>query len=128
MILTQPFFLPAVPSAPRHVISNVNETSVVLEWGEPAVLGGREDISYNVICKKCSDRMCSRCDDNVQFWPRQLGFIQRLVSVSHLQAHTKYSFEIQAVNGVSNKSPQPPSYYTVNITTNQAGESERQNK
>ncbi|XP_072264506.1 ephrin type-B receptor 3 isoform X1 [Pyxicephalus adspersus] len=113
----------SVPSAPRHVISNVNETSVVIEWGEPAVLGGREDISYNVICKKCLDRMCSRCDDNVVFWPRQLGVTQRLVSVSHLQAHTKYSFEIQAVNGVSNKSPQPPSYYTVNITTNQAAPS-----
>ncbi|KAM5163840.1 ephrin type-B receptor 3 [Mantella aurantiaca] len=113
----------SVPSAPRHVISNVNETSVVIEWGEPAVLGGREDISYNLICKKCSDRTCSRCDDNVQFWPRQLGVIQRLVSVSHLQAHTKYSFEIQAVNGVSNKNPQPPSYYTVNITTNQAAPS-----
>ncbi|XP_018430552.1 PREDICTED: ephrin type-B receptor 3 isoform X2 [Nanorana parkeri] len=113
----------SVPSAPRHVISNVNETSVVIEWGEPAVLGGREDISYNVICKKCSERMCSRCDDNVQFWPRQLGIIQRHVSVSHLQAHTKYSFEIQAVNGVSSKITPSPSYYTVNITTNQAAPS-----
>ncbi|XP_068137429.1 ephrin type-B receptor 3 isoform X3 [Hyperolius riggenbachi] len=113
----------AVPSAPRHVISNVNETSVVLEWGEPVALGGREDITYNVICKKCTDRTCSRCDDNVQFWPRQIGVIQRYVSVSHLQAHTKYSFEIQAVNGVSIKSPQPPHFYTVNITTNQAAPS-----
>uniref|UniRef100_F7CRM0 Ephrin type-B receptor 3 n=1 Tax=Xenopus tropicalis TaxID=8364 RepID=F7CRM0_XENTR len=113
----------SVPSAPRHVISNVNETSVVLEWAEPGHLGGRDDILYNVICKKCLERLCSRCDDNVQFWPRQLGVTQRRVSVSHLQAHTKYSFEIQAVNGVSGKSPHIPNYYTVNITTNQAAPS-----
>ncbi|KAG8444955.1 hypothetical protein GDO86_009928 [Hymenochirus boettgeri] len=113
----------SVPSAPRHVISNVNETSVVLEWVEPSHTGGRDDILYNVICKKCSERLCSRCDDNVQFWPRQLGVTQRRVSVSHLQAHTKYSFEIQAVNGVSNKSPYVPNYSTVNITTNQAAPS-----
>ncbi|NXS14840.1 EPHB3 protein, partial [Neodrepanis coruscans] len=25
----------SVPSAPRNVISNVNETSLVLEWSEP---------------------------------------------------------------------------------------------
>ncbi|KAM4694563.1 ephrin type-B receptor 3 isoform 2-T2 [Discoglossus pictus] len=113
----------SVPSAPRHVISNVNETSVVLEWSEPGDLGGREDILYNLICKKCSENTCSRCDDNVQFWPRQLGFTHRRVSVSHLQAHTKYSFEIQAVNGVSSKSGHIPNYHSVNITTNQAAPS-----
>ncbi|CAH2248497.1 ephrin type-B receptor 3 isoform X2 [Pelobates cultripes] len=113
----------SVPSAPRNVISNVNETSVVLEWSEPGDSGGREDVLFNVICKKCTEKICSRCDDNVQFWPRQLGVTQRRVSVSHLQAHTKYSFEIQAVNGVSNKHPHPPNYYSVNITTNQAAPS-----
>ncbi|XP_063772723.1 ephrin type-B receptor 3 isoform X2 [Pseudophryne corroboree] len=112
-----------VPSGPRHVISNVNETSVILEWGEPTLLGGRNDTSYNVICKKCSEQTCSRCDDNVQFWPRQLGVKQRRVSVSHLQAHTKYSFEVQAINGVSSKSQHTPNYYSVNITTNQAAPS-----
>ncbi|KAG8003088.1 Ephrin type-B receptor 4, partial [Nibea albiflora] len=38
-----------VPSAPRSVISIVNETSLVLEWSDPRDLGGREDIFYNVI-------------------------------------------------------------------------------
>uniref|UniRef100_A0A8C5PG57 Ephrin type-B receptor 3 n=1 Tax=Leptobrachium leishanense TaxID=445787 RepID=A0A8C5PG57_9ANUR len=113
----------AVPSAPRNVISNVNETSVVMEWSEPGDSGGRDDVLYNIICKKCTEKMCTRCDDNVQFWPRQLGVTQRHISVSHLQAHTKYSFEIQAVNGVSGKSPPSPNYYTVNITTNQAAPS-----
>lgn len=113
----------AVPSSPRSVISSVNETSLVLEWSEPRDLGGREDIFYNVICKKCLPErgMCSRCDDNVDISPRHLGLTQRRVAVRNLQAHTQYSFEIQAVNGVSNKSPYTPQFSAVNITTNQAG-------
>ncbi|XP_063350590.1 ephrin type-B receptor 3-like isoform X3 [Pelmatolapia mariae] len=114
-----------VPSAPRSVISSVNETSLVLEWSEPRDLGGRDDVLYNVICKKClPDRgMCSRCDDNVDISPRHLGLTQRRVAVRNLQAHTQYSFEIQAVNGVSNKSPYAPQFSAVNITTNQAAPS-----
>ncbi|XP_076879988.1 ephrin type-B receptor 3b isoform X2 [Brachyhypopomus gauderio] len=114
-----------VPSAPRSVISNVNETSLVLEWSEPKDLGGRSDLFYNVICKKClQDRgMCTRCDDNVDISPRHLGLTERRVAVRNLQAHTQYSFEIQAVNGVSNKSPYSPQYAAVNITTNQAAPS-----
>lgn len=113
----------AVPSAPRSVISSVNETSLVLEWSEPRDLGGREDILYNVICKKCLPErgMCSRCDDNVDIAPRHLGLTLRRVMVRNLQAHTQYSFEIQAVNGVSSKSPYAPQLSAVNITTNQAG-------
>ncbi|XP_062280798.1 ephrin type-B receptor 3-like [Scomber scombrus] len=114
-----------VPSAPRSVISIVNETSLVLEWSDPRDLGGRDDIFYNVICKKCLPErgMCSRCDDNVEISPRHLGLTQRRVAVRNLQAHTQYSFEIQAVNGVSNKSPYTPHFSAVNITTNQAAPS-----
>lgn len=122
-------FPPAVPSPPRGVISNVNETSLILEWSEPRDLGGRDDLLYNVICKKChggpgagGTSACSRCDDNVEFVPRQLGLTERRVHISHLLAHTRYTFEVQAVNGVSGKSPLPPRYAAVNITTNQAGE------
>uniref|UniRef100_A0A672YYF9 Ephrin type-B receptor 3 n=1 Tax=Sphaeramia orbicularis TaxID=375764 RepID=A0A672YYF9_9TELE len=114
-----------VPSAPRSVISSVNETSLVLEWSEPRDMGGRDDTFYNVICKKCLPErgMCSRCDDNVDISPRHLGLTQRRVAVRNLQAHTQYSFEIQAVNGVSNKSPYTPQFSAVNITTNQAAPS-----
>uniref|UniRef100_A0ABI7ZLM2 Ephrin type-B receptor 3 n=1 Tax=Felis catus TaxID=9685 RepID=A0ABI7ZLM2_FELCA len=120
-----------VPSPPRGVISNVNETSLILEWSEPRDLGGRDDLLYNVICKKCRGgpgatgaSTCSRCDDNVEFVPRQLGLTERRVHISHLLAHTRYTFEVQAVNGVSGKSPLPPRYAAVNITTNQAAPSE----
>ncbi|KAK4820123.1 hypothetical protein QYF61_020498 [Mycteria americana] len=115
----------SVPSAPRSVISNVNETSLVLEWSEPQDMGGRDDLLYNVICKKCSveRRLCTRCDDNVEFVPRQLGLTERRIYISNLMAHTQYTFEIQAVNGISNKSPYPPHFASVNITTNQAAPS-----
>ncbi|XP_011613272.1 ephrin type-B receptor 3 isoform X9 [Takifugu rubripes] len=114
-----------IPSSPRNVISIVNETSLVLEWSEPRDLGGRDDVLFNVICKKCLPErgMCSRCDDNVDISPRHLGLTQRRVTVRNLQAHTQYSFEIQAVNSVSNKSPYSPQFSTVNITTNQAAPS-----
>uniref|UniRef100_A0A674N7Z2 Ephrin type-B receptor 3 n=1 Tax=Takifugu rubripes TaxID=31033 RepID=A0A674N7Z2_TAKRU len=114
-----------IPSAPRNVISSVNETSLSLEWEEPEDTGGRSDLVYNVVCKKClRDRSpCTRCDDNVDIAPRRLGLRQRKVVVRNLQAHTRYSFEVQAVNGVSGKKSVPPSFSTVNITTNQAAPS-----
>ncbi|XP_056304579.1 ephrin type-B receptor 3-like isoform X5 [Danio aesculapii] len=114
-----------VPSAPRNVISSVNETSLILEWSEPRDQGGREDLLYNVICKKCLPERgtCTRCDDNVDISPRHLGLTERHVTIRNLQAHTQYSFEIQAVNGVSSKSPYAPQFASVNITTNQAAPS-----
>ncbi|XP_031430207.1 ephrin type-B receptor 3 isoform X6 [Clupea harengus] len=114
-----------VPSSPRSVISSVNETSLVLEWSEPRDSGGREDVFYNVICKKCHPERgsCSRCDNNVDITPHYLGLTQRRVTVRNLQAHTQYSFEIQAANGVTAKSPYAPQSSAVNITTNQAAPS-----
>lgn len=112
-----------VPSSPRNVISIVNETSVILEWHAPRETGGRADVVYNIVCKKCraDRRSCSHCDDNVDFVPRQLGLTDTTVFISNLLAHTLYSFEIQAVNGVSNKSPYPAQHVSIDITTNQAG-------
>uniref|UniRef100_A0AAR2JWE4 receptor protein-tyrosine kinase n=1 Tax=Pygocentrus nattereri TaxID=42514 RepID=A0AAR2JWE4_PYGNA len=114
-----------VPSAPQNVISSVNETSLMLEWNPPRESGGREDVVYNVICKSCGGGRggCTRCGDNVQFVPRQLGLTDSRVFISDLLAHTQYTFEVQAVNGVSDQSPYSPQYASVNITTNQAAPS-----
>uniref|UniRef100_A0A4W5MW20 receptor protein-tyrosine kinase n=1 Tax=Hucho hucho TaxID=62062 RepID=A0A4W5MW20_9TELE len=112
-----------IPSAPQSVISIVNETSLRLEWSAPRDGGGREDVVYNIICKSCGGGRggCTRCGDNVQFVPRQLGLTETRVHISDLLAHTQYTFEIQAVNGVSDQSPYSPQYSSVKITTNQAG-------
>ncbi|XP_072334699.1 ephrin type-B receptor 2 isoform X1 [Scyliorhinus torazame] len=124
---TDPLDMPCTttPSAPVAVISSVNETSLNLEWYPPHETGGREDVVYNVICKSCNSGggACTRCGDNVQFVPRQLGLTEPHVYISDLLAHTQYTFEIQAVNGVSDQSPYPPHFASVNITTNQAAPS-----
>ncbi|KAG9343165.1 hypothetical protein JZ751_014142, partial [Albula glossodonta] len=116
--------LPRVPSGPRNLISIVNGTSVILEWHPPRETGSRDDVVYNIICKKCraDRRSCSHCDDNVEFVPRQLGLTETRVFISNLWAHTLYTFEVQAVNGVTNKSPYPAQHVSIDITTNQAGE------
>lgn len=102
----------------------MNETALRLEWSAPRDGGGREDVVYNIICKSCGGGRggCTRCGDNVQFVPRQLGLTEPRVYISDLLAHTQYTFEVQAVNGVSDQSPYSPQYSSVNITTNQAGE------
>lgn len=117
----------AIPSAPQAVISSVNETSLVLEWTPPRDSGGREDLVYNIICKSCGSGRgaCTRCGDNVQYAPRQLGLTEPRIYISDLLAHTQYTFEIQAVNGVTDQSPFSPQFASVNITTNQAGEQGR---
>lgn len=95
----------------------------MLEWLLPRDSGGREDVVFNIICKSCGGGRggCTRCGDNVQFLPRQLGLTETRVYISDLLAHTQYTFEVQAVNGVSDQSPYSPQYASVNITTNQAG-------
>ncbi|KAJ7421312.1 hypothetical protein BTVI_18753 [Pitangus sulphuratus] len=114
-----------IPSAPQAVISSVNETSLMLEWTPPRDSGGREDLVYNIICKSCGSGRgaCTRCGDNVQFAPRQLGLTEPRIYISDLLAHTQYTFEIQAVNGVTDQSPFSPQFASVNITTNQAAPS-----
>ncbi|XP_062452960.1 ephrin type-A receptor 3 isoform X3 [Rhea pennata] len=113
------------PSAPRNVISNINETSVILDWSWPLDTGGRKDVTFNIVCKKCggSTKMCEPCSDNVRFLPRQTGLTNTTVTVVDLLAHTNYTFEIDAVNGVSDLSTLSRQFAAVSITTNQAAPS-----
>ncbi|XP_030631787.1 ephrin type-A receptor 4b [Chanos chanos] len=109
------------PSAPENPISTLNETSVTLEWSPPRDTGGRGDVAYNVHCKKCSGegRECSPCGSGVHFIPRQFGLSLAKVQVTDLLSNTNYTFSIEAVNGVSDLSPNPKQLVVVNITTGQ---------
>uniref|UniRef100_A0A8C6MU93 receptor protein-tyrosine kinase n=1 Tax=Mus spicilegus TaxID=10103 RepID=A0A8C6MU93_MUSSI len=113
------------PSAPRNAISNVNETSVFLEWIPPSDTGGRKDVSYYIACKKCNSHagVCEECGGHVRYLPQQIGLKNTSVMMVDLLAHTNYTFEIEAVNGVSDLSPGTRQYVSVNVTTNQAAPS-----
>lgn len=122
--LTETLFLSVgPPTAPLHLISNVNETSVNLEWTAPHSSGGRQDLTYNVVCKRCGPdgRRCLPCGNGVHFSPQQLSLRTNRVAITELQAHTNYTFEVWAVNGVSTQSPGPEQAVSVTVTTNQAG-------
>uniref|UniRef100_A0A8C7U6T4 receptor protein-tyrosine kinase n=1 Tax=Oncorhynchus mykiss TaxID=8022 RepID=A0A8C7U6T4_ONCMY len=102
------------PSAPQQLISEVNETSVVLEWSAPLRLGGR----------KAGSILCLPCSQDVLFSPQQSGLRATRVCVSELQAHTRYTFTILARNGVSQgHSAGAGQSVSVTLTTNQAAPS-----
>ncbi|XP_058038010.1 ephrin type-A receptor 5 [Ahaetulla prasina] len=113
------------PSAPRSAISNVNETSVFLEWIPPADSGGRKDVSYYIACKKCNwhSGLCEACGSHVRYLPHQNNLKNTSVMMVDLLSHTNYTFEIEAVNGVSGQNPATRHFVSVNVTTNQAAPS-----
>ncbi|MGH0128883.1 UNVERIFIED_CONTAM: hypothetical protein FKN15_062934 [Acipenser sinensis] len=113
------------PSAPRNAISNVNETSVFLEWTAPADSGGRKDVTYSIVCKKCrsGSQQCEECGSHSRFLPQQVGLRNTSVMVVDLLAHTNYTFEVEAVNGVTELTSLPRQFVSLNVTTNQAAPS-----
>ncbi|XP_066492912.1 ephrin type-A receptor 8 isoform X2 [Tiliqua scincoides] len=114
------------PSAPTNLLSSVNGTSVALEWGPPLDKGGRSDIIYNVICRRClwDSGQCEACGTGIRFVPQPMNLAQGSLAVTNLLAHTNYSFWVEAINGVSELSLEPPRFAAVNITTNQAAPSQ----
>jgi hypothetical protein len=96
---------------------------VTLEWAPPLDPGGRSDITYNAVCRRCPWALshCEACGSGTRFVPQQTSLAQASLLVANLLAHMNYSFWIEAVNGVSHLSPEPRRAAVVNITTNQAG-------
>ncbi|XP_064209006.1 ephrin type-B receptor 4a-like isoform X1 [Anguilla rostrata] len=107
------------PSAPRSIVTQVNDTSVTLEWSEPLDSGGRRDLSYAVLCLLCRPlgAPCTPCGDSVSYRPAPAGLTTRRVTVWGLLPHTTYSFSVQALNGVSQHSGREPAADSVNVTT-----------
>lgn len=121
--------LPGPPSAPRELWFEVQGSALMLHWRLPQELGGRGDLLFNVVCKECgghgessSGGMCRRCRDEVHFDPRQRGLTESRVLVGGLRAHVPYILEVQAVNGVSELSPDPPQAAAINVSTSHEGE------
>ncbi|XP_032339424.1 ephrin type-B receptor 6 isoform X1 [Camelus ferus] len=111
------------PSAPQELWFEVQGSALMLHWRLPQELGGRGDLLFNVVCKECGAGgagACRRCPDEVHFDPRQRGLTESRVLVGGLRAHVPYILEVQAVNGVSELSPDPPQAAAVNVSTSHA--------
>ncbi|XP_044078943.1 ephrin type-B receptor 4a [Siniperca chuatsi] len=107
------------PSAPRSIVTQINDTTLSLEWNEPLDNGGRTDLSYAVRCSVCRSPKgpCLPCGDSVTYRPEQHGLLGRRLEVWGLLPHTTYAFIIQSLNGVSQLSGKDPASESVNITT-----------
>uniref|UniRef100_A0A8C5I5Q5 receptor protein-tyrosine kinase n=1 Tax=Gouania willdenowi TaxID=441366 RepID=A0A8C5I5Q5_GOUWI len=114
------------PSAPQNLVYNINQTSVSLEWNPPADTGGRNDVTYRVICRRCTwePEECVPCGPNVGFSPAQSGLVDTFVTMMDLLAHANYTFEVEAVNGVSDLSRTQRLFAAVSIATGQAAPSQ----
>ncbi|XP_072556370.1 ephrin type-A receptor 6 isoform X2 [Paramormyrops kingsleyae] len=113
------------PSPPRNVLFNINETSLFLEWSPPSDSGGRKDLTYNVVCKKCGPDpgRCELCGGELRFVPHPRGLLNASITVLDFSAHTNYTFEIESQNGVSELSPSPRPMAAITISSDQAGPS-----
>lgn len=61
------------------------------------------------------------CGGNVAYMPQQSGLTETSVTISELLPHANYTFEVEAVNGVSDLSRTQRLFAAVSIATSQAG-------
>uniref|UniRef100_A0A8C4T1U9 Ephrin type-A receptor 10 n=1 Tax=Erpetoichthys calabaricus TaxID=27687 RepID=A0A8C4T1U9_ERPCA len=110
------------PSAPRDLVYSMKQATLIVEWSPPLDSGGRDDISYSIACSRCFDTLgqCEPCESSVGFVPQQTGLVDRTVTVVNLLPHANYSFQVEALNGVSDLSPSQRHYAQLNVSTSLA--------
>uniref|UniRef100_A0AAZ3NNI4 Ephrin type-A receptor 6 n=1 Tax=Oncorhynchus tshawytscha TaxID=74940 RepID=A0AAZ3NNI4_ONCTS len=109
------------PSPPRNVVFNLNDTCLQLEWSPPSDMGGRRDLTYNVLCKRCGPEpdQCQLCGEELRFVPRPQGLTNTTVTVMDFSAHANYTFEIESLNGVSKMINYPRPVAAITVSTDQ---------
>uniref|UniRef100_A0A8C5FHP0 receptor protein-tyrosine kinase n=1 Tax=Gadus morhua TaxID=8049 RepID=A0A8C5FHP0_GADMO len=113
------------PSAPRNLVSFINDTALFLQWAAPSDAGGRKDLSYNVLCQRCKGNHgdgapCEPCEADLRFIPRPLGLTVTSVAVLDFALHGNYTFHVEAVNGVSSLAVVARSLANITVTTHQS--------
>ncbi|XP_075896095.1 ephrin type-A receptor 6 [Nelusetta ayraudi] len=113
------------PSPPRNLMFNLNDTCLMLEWSPPIDTGGRRDLTYNILCKRCGPEpgRCQLCEEDLRFLPGPLGLTNGTVTVMDFSAHANYTFEIESLNGVSDMSSFPRQVAIITVSTDQGGPS-----
>ncbi|XP_049920990.1 ephrin type-A receptor 2 isoform X2 [Epinephelus moara] len=92
------------PSAPRDLVATTTQLSagkLLLSWSPPEDTGGRTDITYSVECQRCEGSVCQPCGEKIRYEPASTGLTDTKVSVSELDAHLNYTFNVEAHSGVS---------------------------
>lgn len=95
---------PGLPSAPRDLVATPSLLStgkLLLSWKPPENTGGRNDITYSVVCQRCEGFGCQPCGEKIRFDPASAGLTDTKVSVSELDAHFNYTFTVETLSGVS---------------------------
>uniref|UniRef100_A0A0N5ANS5 receptor protein-tyrosine kinase n=1 Tax=Syphacia muris TaxID=451379 RepID=A0A0N5ANS5_9BILA len=88
----------APPSQPRNLrvtarYNGATGDSVVLEWNEPASLGGRKELRYRIRCLSCPSK--------ATFFPDTATFTGTKIKIHGLEQDMKYKVEIYAENDIS---------------------------
>ncbi|XP_069553843.1 ephrin type-A receptor 6-like isoform X2 [Brachyistius frenatus] len=116
------------PSAPRNLVSLINDTALFLQWMPPSDAGGRRDITYNILCQRCDGSdgdsvvtQCEPCEPELRFIPRPLGITGTSVAILDFARHANYTFHVEAVNGVSGLGVAARSLANVTVNTHHAG-------
>ncbi|XP_071002465.1 ephrin type-A receptor 6-like, partial [Oncorhynchus clarkii lewisi] len=117
------------PSAPRNLISLINETALFLTWSPPSDSGGRKDLTYNIMCERCGsgasggEEDCEPCETDLRFVPRLLGLTGTSVAILDFATHANYTFHVETVNGVSGLGGNTRPLANITVTTDQTGPS-----
>ncbi|XP_064816229.1 ephrin type-A receptor 6-like, partial [Oncorhynchus masou masou] len=111
------------PSAPRNLISLINETALFLTWSPPSDSGGRKDLTYNIMCQRCGasggEEDCEPCETDLRFVPRLLGLTGTSVAILDFATHANYTFHVETVNGVSGLGGNTRPLANITVTTDQ---------
>ncbi|XP_072512662.1 ephrin type-A receptor 2 [Salminus brasiliensis] len=98
-----------LPSAPQKLVATTAQMvlgKLQLSWSPPADTGGRNDITYSVVCERCEESVCQPCGEKVRYEPGNADLKETTVTVSELEPHLNYTFTVEARSGVSQLSPQ----------------------
>ncbi|VDM48532.1 unnamed protein product [Toxocara canis] len=103
------FFLEPPSKPSRLTAVRIDTTSVMIEWDEPSILGGRKELWYRY--------QCSSCPSTVRSIPSERTFTGRRLELTGLQAGTTYTVMVFAENEVSKLVPELNQYALIEFTT-----------
>uniref|UniRef100_F7AP69 Ephrin type-A receptor 10 n=1 Tax=Ornithorhynchus anatinus TaxID=9258 RepID=F7AP69_ORNAN len=115
------------PSAPRDLSYRLKQTSLLLHWSPPADSGGRSDVTYTLLCRRCprgsgpgsggGGGRCEPCGPGVGFVPQQTGLVEQTATLLNLLPRTTYTVRVAALNGVSGPRAADQRYAEVTVST-----------